>query len=80
MAASSLTIVLDSCRPNVALMWIMRRRKPKASRKESQIRIRLTREQKQTFALAAERAGLDVSSWLRLVGLRAVEAGESKPR
>ena len=49
----------------------MKRRKPKTARKEDQIRVRLTREQKIAFASAAARAGLDVSSWLRSVGLQA---------
>ena len=52
---------------------MVKRRKPKAQRKEDSIRIRVTQEQKRTLTAAAERAGLDVSSWLRTVGLR--EAG-----
>jgi uncharacterized protein (DUF1778 family) len=51
----------------------MTRRKPKAVRKENQIRIRLTHQQKEKLVLAAERAGLDVSSWLRTIGLQAAE-------
>jgi hypothetical protein len=65
---------LDACSPNVAPMCTMKRRKPKAARKDSQIRIRLTRDQKETLRLAADRAGLDVSSWLRALGLGAAEA------
>jgi hypothetical protein len=49
----------------------VKRRKPKSARKESEIRIRLTRDQKRQFTLAAERAGLDVSSWLRTLGVQA---------
>jgi uncharacterized protein (DUF1778 family) len=52
----------------------MKRRKPKAQRKEATIQIRLTVEQKRALTVAAERAGLDVSSWLRTLGLR--EAGQ----
>jgi len=48
-------------------------RKAKATRKDSQIRIRLTRQQKETFIRTAERSGLDVSSWLRAVGIRAAQ-------
>lgn len=49
------------------------KRKAKTSRKDNQIRIRLTRQQKDIFTRAAEREGLDVSSWLRAMGLRAAE-------
>jgi uncharacterized protein (DUF1778 family) len=45
----------------------------KQVRKEDSIRIRVTTEQKQTLAEAAERAGLGVSSWLLAVGLRAAQ-------
>jgi uncharacterized protein (DUF1778 family) len=51
----------------------MKRRKPKALRKEGSIRIRVTEDQKRVLTEAAERAGLDVSSWLRALGMR--EAG-----
>ncbi|MGH9429814.1 MAG: plasmid mobilization protein [Terriglobia bacterium] len=50
-----------------------RRRKSKAQRKEDSIRIRVTSQQKRALEAAAQRAGLDVSSWLRALGLR--EAG-----
>jgi uncharacterized protein (DUF1778 family) len=59
----------------------MKRRKPKAQRKEGLIQIRVTLEQKAAMSSAAERMGLDLSSWLRLIGLR--EAGwspSSSPR
>jgi uncharacterized protein (DUF1778 family) len=49
----------------------MKRRKPKAMRKEDSIRIRVSAEQKRALVEAAERAGLDVSSWLRSLGLQA---------
>ncbi len=52
----------------------MKRRKPKAQRKEATIQIRLTDEQKRTLVQAANRAGLDVSSWLRTLGLQAAGA------
>jgi len=48
----------------------VKRRKPKALRKEDMIRIRVTAEQKRVLAEAAEQAGLDVSTWLRVLGLR----------
>jgi len=51
----------------------MKRRKPKGERKEASIRIRLTAEQKDTLARAASRVGLDVSGWLRSIGLREAE-------
>ena len=52
----------------------MKRRKPKAQRKEATIQIRCSADQKRVLAEAADRAGLDVSSWLRTLGLR--EAGQ----
>ncbi len=48
----------------------MKRRKPTAQRKEDSIRIRVTAEQKRILTEHAARAGLDVSSWLRSLGLR----------
>ena len=59
--------------PDVAPLAGMKRRKPKAQRKEDSIRIRVSNEQKTALVEAADRAGLDVSSWLRSIGLR--EAG-----
>lgn len=50
----------------------MQRRKPKAQRKEEAIRVRVTAEQKAVLAETAAREGLDVSAWLRAVGLREV--------
>jgi len=52
----------------------MKRRKPKALRKDDMIRIRVTADQKRVLTEAAERTGLDVSAWLRVLGLR--EAGQ----
>jgi uncharacterized protein (DUF1778 family) len=52
----------------------VKRRKPKTQRKEESIRIRVSAQQKRALIAAAERAGLDVSSWLRTLGLR--EAGQ----
>jgi uncharacterized protein (DUF1778 family) len=52
----------------------MRRRKPKAERKEAAILVRLTDAQKATLVAAADRAGLDLSSWLRSAGLREAES------
>jgi uncharacterized protein (DUF1778 family) len=48
----------------------MKRRKPKGSRKEELIRIRVTSEQKTTLVDAATKKGLDVSAWLRSLGLQ----------
>ena len=39
-------------------------------RKEDQIRIRVTADQKKILTEAAEKAGLGVSSWLLTLGLR----------
>ena len=38
--------------------------------KDEVIRVRVTAEQKTMLAAAAERAGYDVSTWLRGLGLR----------
>jgi uncharacterized protein (DUF1778 family) len=52
------------------------RRKPEDDRKDLLLRVRVTAAQKQILTKAAERAGLDVSSWLRAVGIeRARELG-----
>ena len=48
----------------------IKRRKPKALRKEESIRIRVSDEQKDTLTAAATRAGLGVSPWLLMLGLR----------
>ncbi len=42
----------------------------KEVRKEDQVRIRLTEEQKVILTEAATKAGLGVSSWLLSIGLR----------
>ncbi|WP_437839261.1 plasmid mobilization protein [Sorangium sp. So ce1153] len=50
------------------------RRKPDEQRKEAVIKIRVTEEQKRTLTEAADREGLDVSAWLRRLGLREASA------
>lgn len=52
-----------------------RRRKPKAQRKEADIRIRVTDAQKKTLVDAATREGLGVSSWMLRVGLVEAKRG-----
>jgi hypothetical protein len=47
-------------------------RKPRQL-KEDRIQIRVTREQRQKLEEAAERANLDLSSWLRSLALKAAE-------
>ena len=54
----------------------MKRRKPKGERKESSVRIRLTDEQKARLTEAASKAGLDLSGWLRSIGLREASRAE----
>jgi hypothetical protein len=49
-------------------------RKARKDRKESKIPVRVTDEQKDKITAAAERAGLDPSTMLRLLGLREYEA------
>lgn len=55
----------------------MARRKTKAERKEDLVRLRVTREQKDLLVAAATRAGLELSAWLRLIGLREARKSES---
>lgn len=46
----------------------------KEVRKEDQIRIRVTAEQKELLTRAADKAGAGVSSWLLIVGLKEARA------
>jgi uncharacterized protein (DUF1778 family) len=48
----------------------MRRRKQKAERKEEQIRVLVTPDQKRRLLHAATQSGQGVATWLRAVGLR----------
>lgn len=41
-------------------------------RKDTSLRIMLTQEQKRALTRGAKKAGLDTSTWLRQLGLRAV--------
>jgi uncharacterized protein (DUF1778 family) len=52
-------------------------RKPKALRKEDSIRIRVTEAQKEALTEAATKAGLGVSSWLLMLGLREAQRSET---
>ena len=54
----------------------MKRRKPKADRKEATILIRLTDAQKVTIAAAATRAGLGLSGWVLFTALEAAHEKE----
>lgn len=47
-----------------------KRRTKAADRKDDAIRVRVTADQKRLFAEASEREGLDVSVWLRMLGIR----------
>lgn len=60
----------------MATQKMRRVKRRKEVRKEDSIRIRVTEEQKQTLTDAATRAGLGVSSWLLMLGLR--EAGADR--
>jgi predicted HicB family RNase H-like nuclease len=51
----------------------MRHSKPAKKRKEDQIRVRVTGEQKERFTQAAERMGISLSSWLVQLGNAATE-------
>ncbi len=48
---------------------IVKRRKPKSLRKEDTIRLRVTAQQKDMLIRAANTQGLEVSTWLRTLGL-----------
>jgi hypothetical protein len=47
-----------------------KRRKPAALRKEDQIRVLVTMDEKERIERAAQKMGLAAASWLRSVGLR----------
>lgn len=49
----------------------MKRRKPKAERKETSIHIRVSDEQKRALEEKAKRRGLGLSSWLLSLGMSA---------
>ncbi len=51
----------------------VKRRKSKEERKDATIPVRCTQEQKEALGAAAARAGLDLSSWLRSLGMREAE-------
>ena len=48
----------------------MKRRKPRAERKELQVRVMLTEGQKRELSEAARRSGQGLATWLRATGLR----------
>ncbi len=52
-----------------------RNKRRKATRKEETVQIRMTAEQKELLAAAAERLGLPLSTWLLTLGLRETTAG-----
>jgi len=45
----------------------------RAAAKDEFIRVRVTADQKSKMKVAAERTGLDISSWMRMVALKAAE-------
>jgi len=55
----------------------MPRRKVKAERKEAVVRLRVTEEQRRMLFAAAQHAGLELSAWLRSLGLREARRIES---
>ena len=57
----------------------MKRRKPKADRKEATILIRLTDEQKEKLTAAAKKVGLDLSGWVRSLALREAAVEDARP-
>jgi uncharacterized protein (DUF1778 family) len=60
-------------------MAITKKTKPKRRkpiRKEDSVHIRLTAEQKEGLTEAATRAGLGLSTWLLMLGLREMQKAE----
>jgi hypothetical protein len=51
----------------------MKRRKPKAERKELPVRVLLTEDQKRQMSDAAKKSGQGLATWLRALGLRELE-------
>ena len=58
-------------------MATARIKRRKATRKELMVPIRMTAEQKERLAVAAERRGLPLSTWLLTLGLREAD-GDKK--
>jgi len=50
-----------------------RPRKPKGELKDEEIRVRVTADQKQALVDAASRESMEVSSWLRWLGMKAAK-------
>jgi hypothetical protein len=53
-----------------------KRRKPAAQRKEDQIRVLVTGDEKARIERAARKSGLAAASWLRSLGLREAAKNE----
>ena len=54
---------------DVITISAMKRRKPKAERKEATLQLRLTEDQKASLTEKARRRGLGASTWLLQLGL-----------
>ena len=52
----------------------MKHRKRRGELKDEEIRVRVTAEQKSLLIEAAGREGLDVSAWLRSLGIKAASS------
>lgn len=53
----------------------IKRRKPASARRETIVKVLVTREEHEVLQEAANRAGVSLSTWLRLVGARAASNG-----
>ena len=51
---------------------------PRRVTRESVIKVRMTADQRRTMEKAARKEGLDLSTWVRMVGLRAAGYGDEK--
>jgi hypothetical protein len=52
---------------------VAKRRKPKGERKDDEVRVRVTTEEKATWTRVADEDGRDLSGWLRFLANREVE-------
>jgi uncharacterized protein (DUF1778 family) len=54
-----------------------KRRKPQFARQEELIKARVTAAEKLQLQQAAKRAGMDLSSWLRMIALKAARDSDT---
>lgn len=57
----------------------IKRRKPASARRETIVKVLVTREEHETLQEGAKRAGVSLSTWLRLVAMKATANGTGTP-